>query len=203
VYGVPDLLAGVHDFARATGIEPIAGGRHLGRATANYLVGLGQRSYLEIIGPDPDAEPADRPRQLTFGIEDLTEPRLLTWAIATTDIDAAVQRARRRGYDPGDAAQMSRRTADGQQLQWRLTPDSIDRHAGLLPFLIDWGPSTHPATAQLPEMTLLTLTVRSPRPDEIRAQFAALAVDLDVSEGPNARIDAVLTGPRGNHRLTS
>jgi Glyoxalase-like domain len=201
VYGVPDLVGGVRDFARRTGVEPIPGGRHVGLGTANYLVGLGEWAYLEIIGPDPDAAPGDGPRELMFGIENLTEPRLLTWAIATTDIDAAIRQARGCGYDPGDATRMSRRTAQGRQLEWRLTPDSIDRHAGLLPFLIDWGQSTHPTSAQLPELSLVTVTIQSPRPDETRAGLAALGTEVLVSEAPSARINAVLTGPRGDHPL--
>jgi len=203
VYGVPDLVAGVREFARSTGVEPIPGGRHMRRGTANYLVGLGRRAYLEIIGPDPDAGSGDRPRELTFGIEDLTEPRLLTWAIGTTDIEAAIRRARARGYDPGDATAMSRRTTQGQQLEWRLTADSIEHHAGVLPFLIDWGQSAHPTTARLPELTLLAITIRSPRPDETRAQLAALGTEVQVSQAPRARITAVLTGPLGDRTLTS
>ena len=49
---------------------------------------------------------------------------------------------------------MQRRTADGQLLQWRLTPAEFARSDGLVPFLIDWGASPHPTSQALPEVRL-------------------------------------------------
>jgi hypothetical protein len=37
------------------------------------------------------------------------------------DIDAAVARARARGYDPGEVAGLQRATPTGAVLRWRLT----------------------------------------------------------------------------------
>lgn len=54
VCALPDLAAGVAEFAERTGVTPVAGGSHPG-GTANYLVGFGPATHLEIIGPDPAA----------------------------------------------------------------------------------------------------------------------------------------------------
>ena len=116
----------VREFTAATGIRPTAGGRHVGRGTANYLVGLGNNAYLEIIGPDPD-EPAP-PERLTFGIERLTSSQLITWAVAVTDIDTAIARSRSHGYDPGDATAMSRRTAAYFSARRQSPPRSLAHH---------------------------------------------------------------------------
>jgi hypothetical protein len=56
--------------------------------TANFLVGLGASAYLEIIGPDPDQPQPVGGRWL--GIDRLTAPRIVTWAIRTADIDGSV-----------------------------------------------------------------------------------------------------------------
>ena len=176
------------------------GGRHVGRGTANYLVGLGDDAYLEIIGPDPDAR--ERPRHLPFGIERLTEPALITWAVRTTDIDDVIARSRGRGYDPGDASAMSRRTSAGELLEWRLTPDTIGDGGGLVPFLIDWGQTRHPAASGLPAVRLLTLTAQSPAADVLAARLDALGVDLPVAEGRAPRLHAELLTARGTVVLT-
>jgi hypothetical protein len=48
-------------------VSPVIGGRHLGFGTRNALVRLGECTYLEIVGIDPDqAMPAD---SRLFGLE--------------------------------------------------------------------------------------------------------------------------------------
>src|SRR4051794_32302696 len=99
VLATPDLAGAVRRFTERTGVVPARGGSHVGLGTANFLVDVGDGGYLEIIGPDPDAPDPDAPRP--FGIDELTEPRVVTWAVRTDDIDALVAQARGAGYDPG------------------------------------------------------------------------------------------------------
>ena len=80
---------------RATGVAPAEGGRHLGRGTRNALVGFGETSYLEIIGPDPD-QPADPGASAPFGLGTPGPPRLVTWAVRPPDLDAAAAASRPR-----------------------------------------------------------------------------------------------------------
>ena len=200
VYGVPDLPAGVEEFTAATGITPVRGGRHAGYGTANYLVGLGHGRYLEIIGVDPDAP--DTPPRRFFGIDPVRPPGLLTWAIRTDDIDRAVDAARHDGYDPGEPVDMSRRTASGDLLRWRLTPDTVDTTGGLVPFLIDWGGSTHPTRNRLPELGLASLTLCGPDPSGTGRNLAALGVRIPVHDAPRPGMRAVLVTPSGTVTLT-
>lgn len=138
VYAVPDLAAAVPAFTAATGVEPAPGGRHLGRGTRNYLVGLGPTAYLEIIGPDLE-HPADAGVQVPFGLDALTTPRLVTWAVHPVDITTAVAAAAAAGADLGPILPMSRRTPAGDLLEWRLTAPDLAPFDGVTPFLIDWG----------------------------------------------------------------
>jgi len=154
VLAVPDLAAGVEQFTERTGVRPVPGGRHLGVGTANHLVGLDGcgDAYLEIIGPDPDQPAPPQPRP--FGIDDLAAARVATWAVRPADLDRQVAEARARGYDPGAPRAMSRATPDGEGLHWRLTGLDPTAGEGLVPFLIDWGSTPHPASRGLPVVRL-------------------------------------------------
>jgi hypothetical protein len=191
----PDLAGAVAWFAELTGVEPVPGGSHVGLGTANYLVGLGGRAYLEIIGPDPEQPEPARPRP--FGIDDLAAPRIVTWALATADLDALITRARDAGYDPGPATAMSRRTPDGELLEWQLTAVRFDYGDGLVPFLIDWGATPHPTRRGLPEAPLLEFTGRHPDPSSVRPGLTAVGADLRLDLGELAALTAVVRGADG------
>ncbi|MFD1541694.1 VOC family protein [Nonomuraea guangzhouensis] len=199
VYAVPDLLRGVAEFAERTGVAPAVGGRHPG-GTANYLVGFGETSYLEIVGPDPEADPG--PQRPFFDLATLTEPRLITWAVQPADLDKSVRQAREQGYDPGDAEPLSRRTPDGALLEWRLTRRDDPAPVRPVPFLIDWGGTTHPAASGLPRLGLTAFDAVHPEPAALRRDLSALGVELDVTEGPEISLRAILDTPLGPVTLT-
>ncbi|MCK2238803.1 MULTISPECIES: VOC family protein [unclassified Crossiella] len=194
VLATPDLAGTVDLIHLLSGDRPVPGGRHVEFGTANYLLGLGEQAYLEIIGPDParEAEPT------IFGLGTLTGPSLVTWAARTTDIDASVAAARARGADPGTPQAMGRLTTDGRQLSWRLTPPG----AGVVPFLIDWGGTTHPAR-NLPMATLVELHAWSPDPDPLRATLAALDEALPIRPANRVGLRAVVHGRKGQFDLTT
>jgi hypothetical protein len=196
----PDLSALSAEVAERLGVRPVVGGRHVGRGTRNELLGLGHDGpgaggYLELIGPDPEQPEPDVPRP--FDLDALATPRLVTWAVRCTDLAAASSAARAAGHDPGEAAGMQRSRPDGVLLSWRLTPTSPD---GVLPFLIDWGGSPHPA-ADLPDgIRLEALELSHPEPGRVRAVLDAWGVGaehgVEVTAGAPA-LRARLTGPSG------
>lgn len=192
VLATPDLLGEVENFTALTGVRPVRGGSHVGLGTANFLVGLGGSAYLEIVGPDPEQPEPDRPRP--FGIDGLVEPTIVTWAIRSQDIDATVARARARGYDPGEPGGMSRRTADGELLSWRLTPAATNPRDGVVPFVIDWGATTHPTRRGLPVVTLAEFRAEHPEPAAVASRLDALDAGLPVGLGPLPRLIAILDG---------
>ena len=198
VYAGPDLgalVTGVHD---ATGVAPQPGGSHEGRGTANALLGLGAGRYLELLGPDPAQGEPDRARPLR--VDEVSAPRMVGWAVRTPSIDHLVDSARADGYDPGPVAPMSRRTPDGALLRWRLTPPE-GGYDGVVPFLIDWQDSPHPAEG-LPEVELVRVMINHPQATDVRAALTAVdAYDLiELAPGEQVRMQIVLDTPNG--RLT-
>ena len=124
VYATPDLAAAVADIEERFGVAPTPGGAHVGLGTFNALLGLGGRTYLEIVGPDPAQPEPVNPRP--FGIDDLTEPSLVAWCAAPQRaLVDVVQAAREAGFDPGDVRAMSRQRPDGVLLEWELTLTSL------------------------------------------------------------------------------
>jgi hypothetical protein len=195
VYGVPDLQAGVDALAERLGVRAAAGGRHAGRGTHNALLGLGPRSYLELIAVDPD-QPAPTARPL-FPLDRLRLPRLVGWAVSAPDVDARVRAARGAGVDLGPVEAMGRVRPDGTALAWRLTLPSLDPGRLAIPFLIDWGTTPHPAAGAPGAASLASLHAEHPAPAALRATLAAMGVDLEVRDGPEPALLATLDGPRG------
>ena len=201
---VPDLEEGIAAVEAATGVRAVPGGRHPGLGTANALLGIvpagwaaGAHTYLEILGPDPQQEPpADGTLPLDAHLaEGLT---LQTWAIHPAAFLAKIAAANTAGIDFGEVRDMSRETADGELLEWRLTSRSPLPHEGAQPFLIDWGESTHPAEAALPTLELLEFRVESPEPEAARDVLEVFgAGDTEVVEGSRGRLRAKLRGPGG------
>ncbi|WP_181274604.1 VOC family protein [Brevibacterium oceani] len=201
---VPDLEEGIAAVEAATGVRAVPGGRHPGLGTANALLGLaptgwadGAHTYLEILGPDPQQEaPVGGTLPLDAHLaEGLT---LQTWAIHPAAFLAKIAAANTAGIDFGEVRDMSRETAEGELLEWRLTSRSPLPHEGAQPFLIDWGESTHPAEAALPTLELLEFRVESPQPDAAREVLEVLgAGDAEVVEGSECRLRAKLRGPGG------
>lgn len=198
LWAVPDLAAGVAHLAELTGVEAVRGGAHPGLGTANHLVALDvpgttgpRRTYLEVIGPDPEQGlPAE---EIGLGVGRVREPSLHTWAVRPGDLDQTVRDAAAAGVDLGEVRSTERTTPDGRLLRWRMTPGA----AGIRPFLIDWRDTPHPAQADLPVLTLLELEAEAPDAGAASRMLAALGVPLPVSEGPRAALRAVLDTPRG------
>ena len=202
VYAVPDLHAGIARMTRATGLDPIPGGQHPAWGTANALLSLGPMCYLEVIGPDPHQPDPGQPRP--FGIDTLTAPRLAGWAIKAHDLETEVPRIQRRAFDPGRILSGQRSRPDGSLLRWQLCLPPAGRlyYDGLVPFLIDWQDSPHPALSTPGGCTLLSLRAEHPEPAYPMAALYALDVSLELIRGPVPRLRAVLDTPNGMLELS-
>src|SRR5258707_4964572 len=88
--GCNDLDRGIELVEQNLGVRAAIGGVHSGRGTRNALLSLGERRYLEIIAPDPAQHEIVRFPQ----IRQMTDPRLLGWAVHPPDIAAIANRLR-------------------------------------------------------------------------------------------------------------
>jgi hypothetical protein len=193
VYACPDLDAAVAEITRLTGVRPRRGGQHPGLGTHNALLSLGDRTYLEIIAPDPDQPGTGR--QQPFGLDHLAAPALRSWAAAPRDLDAAVRRARTEGFDYGDIVTRHRRTPGDGELSWRMTTYPNDGAVAVIPFLIDWGPARHPAQTAPPGLRLTEFSILAPDPQQVIRQLRAASIDLPVEQADVPALRAVLAGP--------
>ncbi|HLC28027.1 MAG TPA: VOC family protein [Dehalococcoidia bacterium] len=198
VYAALDLSGAIEDLERRLAVRPALGGQHAGGLTHNALLSLGEGSYLEIIARVPEA-PADA---LPFGLGALTEPRLVTWAVAVNDIDSRVVDARARGYNPGDVIPGGRDLPGGGRLEWRLALTPRPSGDGVVPFLIQWTSQPHPSLTSPQGCRLVGLRAEHPQPDDARAKLTALAVDLQVVAGAAPRLIATIDTPRGTVDLS-
>lgn len=174
VYAGPDLDRAAAHVTSLLEVELEEGGRHVGFGTRNRLLNLGNGAYLEVIGPDPDQPNPAEPRP--FGIDDLSAPRLVAWAVQSESIVADVSRLRSAGIDLGPVMAMQRARPGGEVLRWKLTRPT----AGLLPFVIDWGGTPHPTLSLPPGPDLRGLRVETTAPGKVSGQIAAMEVEAEV-----------------------
>jgi hypothetical protein len=199
VYATTDLEASARDLGERLGVAPAPGGQHVGRGTRNYLLSLGTTSYLELIGPDLEQPNFSGVRSM--GVDTLDRSRLAAWAVHVPDMELAIDQARKRGYDPGPAHSMSRRRPDGHLLRWKLTDVPGDVVPVLLPFLIDWGDSSHPSQTAPKGARLLEFRVESPDPEKILSALESLGVRVPVERSEHPRLVATIEGPVGTVKL--
>ncbi|MFS8097542.1 VOC family protein [Lentzea alba] len=176
VYAAPELDAAVDAIEERFGVRASGGGQHLGLGTHNRLLALGPTTYLEIIAPDPRQPEPALPRP--FGVDGVTTPRLVGWAVTCDDIVQARDAAARAGFDPGEVIDGRRRTDSGDVLRWRLTSNALV--GGVVPFLISWGDTPSPALSAPGGLVLESLHVEHPDPALITTRLQALGASVEV-----------------------
>lgn len=196
IYGTPDLGATVEELKIRFGMELSEGGQHLGLGTRNFLADLGDRRYLEVVGPDPEQPNPDRPRM--FGIDTLLRPRLVTWAARVDDLDKTRNQALAEGYELSVIRSMARDSADGFPITWRMTtPVDDPQYGGLVPFFVEWGDSAHPADNAARGVRLVSLTAFSPDVEAVQQRLRVLRQELPVEKRDVPGLQAVLQTPAG------
>ena len=199
IYAVPELSAGVAAIEKLLGVRAAIGGKHVGLGTHNALLALGPKTYLEIIAPDPDQDDYRQP--MIFGIDDLAHPHLVTWVARVDDLNAIAAQDLGQGQKFGEVLSGSRKNPDGATLTWRFTDPFTVIADGIVPFLIDWGESPHPAKSAPSGAQLVQLRAEHPDPDDVRQLIDKLGLDLPVSQGPQPALAAVIDCPNGRVEL--
>jgi len=199
IWVVPDLVRGMDEIERRLGIRPAVGGRHTDLGSHNALLGLGDDTYLEIMAAHPGLPRPARGR--LFGLDSLTAPRLATWVLRCEAIESLAAHAAGHGLDLGAVHAGSRERPDGTIVAWKITDPYAARLQGVVPFLIAWGETPHPARSAPAAGRLEALRIEHPRPAAVREALAALGVTVPVSSGAQPALFATIAGPLGKVEL--
>ncbi len=200
--GVADLDQGIEWVEEKTGVRAIVGGSHPGAGTRNALLSLGGRRYLEIIAPDP----AQTNYRSQHDVRLLIEPRLITWAAATGDVEAVAARARQEGCRLAGPNDGSRARPDGKLLKWKTLGVVNELGRGEIqpiPFFIEWATdSVHPSEDSPAGCELQTLEIQHPDTEAVEDLLGKLGVRTTVKPLQQARLVATLRTPKGEVQLS-
>ena len=195
--GVADLDRGIQWVEERTGVRPVAGGSHPGRGTRNALVSLGAKQYLEVIAPDP----AQSTYTFQIDVRALKEPRLVTWAAATSDIEAIARGAKAAGRGVFGPTDGSRARPDGRMLRWRSLGVASTLAVGIvepIPFFIQWAAdAVHPASDSPAGCELKALRIAHPQPAAVVDALRAVGIDAEVAAASEAALYATVSTPKG------
>lgn len=199
VWAAPDLDRAVDDLEALTGLRAHAGGAHPGAGTRNAVLGLGARSYIEVLAPDPAQVVAATP---AAGLAELTAPSLHGFAVSTDRLDRVAAKLEKAGLPHAGVIPMSRRLPTGRLVRWRLLIPAGHAYGHVVPFFIDWGDSPHPAEQSEGACRLACLKITHPEAWSLRPLMERLDVEVEVEAGP-AGLIADLETPKGKVSLAS
>jgi len=162
VLTAPSLGEGQDYVEARLGARPVFRGRHPQLGTETALLGLGPRTYLEVIAIADDAK--GKGITYPFDLENCTTPTLTTWCARTTEFTVVTAAFKQIGFDLGEMREGRRETPQGDTLRWLFTDIYADRLGGAAPFLIEWG-DCHPCDTLPVSGQLLSLEVQYSGPE--------------------------------------
>lgn len=184
VVGINDLEKGVDALERLTGVKAKFDGRDARLGTQSAIMALGENSFLEIMAPDPKADPEQVDSELAkmfleplSGFESLTP---FLWAIGTSNLDRSRLYARRANSFTSDPDTGSRKRGWGRRVDWRWS-QVIRPKSYVMPLFVEWSKETDPPQERAPEgCTLDQLHVRTRVFKSVHNLLAATQVEVDL-----------------------
>ena len=202
VVAARDLNEGSEYVFTTLGVRPQGGGEHVTQGTHNRVLRLGESCYLEVIAVNPSAPKPSRPRWFDLDSAAVQErlkqkPLLLTWAVRTNHIE---ELSNRSVVPLGAVTPMSR-----GDLRWRLTltEDGHLSGGGVLPFLIQWEKTVHPASRMVDVgCSLESLRGFHPQEDKILTALRSLGAEQllsleSIASHETPRLAAQIQTPNG------
>ncbi len=167
---INDFDQGLDDLRRITGVRPREIGSDAQLGTQSAVIGLGDNTYLQVMGPDPKADLSTiDPELKTLVLDRIMEFSELTpfgWAIGTHNMDRTRHLLRRAGLRTSEVATGSRKKGWGRAMEWdwaRITrPDSR-----VVPMIVQWPVDTKrpldraPSGCALRELRVFTRNYKS------------------------------------------
>ena len=193
VWASPSLDDAMAAFADMSGVEPMAGGRHMGLGSRNAVAALGPDVYLAIDGPDET-----QPLEGNYGarLKALPGAVLSRFAVQTDDLAAAQKVLADHGYT-SEVKPGGRSGANGQTYSWESLAVSDTSLGAGMPLIKTWLTPDHPSAEAPAGCRLIALTVAHPEADKLRAFYDALGLDLPVVDGSAPALTAEVEGPKG------
>ncbi len=201
VLGIDDLDKGIEALQRITGVTAKFDGRDARLGTQSAVIGLGERAFLEIMAPDPKAEPArvDPQSKSMFldrleGFESLTP---FSWAIGTSNFERSKALARRAGSYVSDIEPATRKRGWGRRTDW--TWAHVTRpHSNVMPIFVQWDQDTKPPQERAPEGCRLDqLRLHARVFKSVHTLLAAMQIGVEVDRTDQESIDLVLACAAG------
>ena len=209
---VPNLAHIIEDINNKLGCIPVLGGKHPKYGTHNALLRINNKNrykqYIEFLAIDPMVEP---PKIYPPGLHPkLSHPKISSWAVYCKNIEATAQAMCSIGgfFDVGEIFSMSRKSVEGEILSWEIAYnyDSIVSSNGIIPFLINWGKTMHPAD-QLEKNNsceIAELTMKHPDGGIINSELLKLGLsDLVIDKGPSKTIQLTLKNKEREYFFTN
>jgi hypothetical protein len=193
IWACRDIESGIDTFETMTGVRAEAGGKHAGLGTHNALMHIGNRTYLEIVAPDPDQDGGPWARTL----QEMPEPGVLHWVIARPNLGEYQDGLPGLIGGGNQKMNVSRLHPTLGQLRWELMLIPRHEHGCLVPFLIDWADSTHPTELLEHICTLTSVRITTPQLPELMEIGSWLGLDADISRGNKPNLEFCIDTPNG------
>lgn len=193
LYATPDVDATVADLERRLGVRFDPGGRHPDWGTRNRILPLGDRLYLEVIGPDEAQTEAEGRRILD--VDRLDAPRMAWWAVRPFLMPLTCGEFETAGFVPGPVIRGRRELDDGGTLAWQITDPRVRLLDGILPLVIEWEGGVHPGAGSS-GVTLESLRLEHPEHAVLSPLFTDLGLPR-VEAGDAPALVATFATPGG------
>lgn len=202
VLGVNNLDKGMDDFREITGVTPKKDGTDATFGTHSAIVGLGENMFLEIIAPDPKADPDllnPELRELVYDrLQTLDSLTPFRWAIGTSNLERTTKFMRRASSRPSEVMAGSRDRGWGRDLAWTWVKVNVpDSH--VTPFFVQWDDMTKRPQSRAPEgCTLDELHINSRNYKSLLNLVATMQVAVDLTGSEEDSLSFALDCPREN-----
>lgn len=189
VLAINDLDRGMDEIHRRTGVRPRFDGRNARFGTHSAVIALGEEAFLEIVAPDPKADPEAIDEYFRpFMLDRIEKFETLTpflWAIGTSNLKRTLRFVGRAGSRPSDIYQGERKRSWGRRTNW--TWAHVYRPvSNATPIFVQWDSETKPPQDRAPggcELTSFQITTRNFKP--LHALIAVTQVDAEPTGAAN------------------
>ena len=200
VYVTDDLERTKTYFENKTGVTVNYGGRHLDKGTHNAIFRIGERSYFEILAPDPQRNPDIELSWL--GTQNISYSRISRWCIAPENYERGLNFMNGESKYEFHSLPGSRKKLDGSLLEWNLGLCDKESDIDVFPFLVDWGKSVHPTVNMKSECKIQSIEIHHKCPEKIRKITNEFQIKANITKSEDVKISIILDTPRGIIELT-